>query len=172
MPHLVVCSLFDLDATARAHGPREMISLVDKRNDVERPASVDPKRHLSLNINDINTRIEGLQSPEESHIQSLTEFVQAWDRSAPLLIHCWMGISRSTAAAYITALALNPRLGEGNVADELRRRSPSATPNARMVALADALLHRDGRMVSAIKRIGRGAEASRGVPFVLPLEIS
>lgn len=171
MPHLVVCSLFDLAATAQSHDAREMISLIDSRNRVERPPSVDPDRHLFVNLNDITAPVDGLLAPEEGHIQTLADFVKAWDRSRPLLIHCWMGVSRSTAAAYITAIVLNPNLDEADLAVELRQRSPSATPNPRMIALADNLLDRNGRMIHAIKRIGRGAEASHGVPFVMPLQL-
>ncbi len=172
MPHLVVCSLFDLQATASAHGAREMISVIDTRNRVERPASVDPDRHLFVNVNDIGARVDGLQAPEETHIRTIVDFARRWERTSPLLVHCWMGISRSTAAAYIVAMALNPGLDEKSLAVELRRRSPSATPNPRMIALADRLLVRDGRMVQAIKDIGRGAEASHGTPFVLPVDLS
>lgn len=170
MSTLVVCSLFHLEETARIHQAREMVTLLSDASQVERPSSVDPERHLLLSMNDIAARKEGMQSPEDGHIRDLIAFAKDWQRSAPLLIHCWMGISRSTAAAYIVASALNPTLEEEALADELRRRSPSATPNPRMIALADGLLGRDGRMTAAIERIGRGAEASHGTPFVLPLE--
>lgn len=171
MPHLVVCSLHHLHATAQAHGAREMITLLSSQNDFQRPESIRSDKHLFLDMNDIGVQIDNLQAPEVQHVNSLIGFAQSWDRSVPLLIHCWMGISRSTAAAYITALALNPSLDEDRFARELRRKSPSATPNRRMIALADVVLERDGRMVSAIERIGRGAEASMGTPFVLPLEL-
>ena len=46
---------------------------------------------------------------------------------------------------------------------------PSATPSPRFVALADDLLGRRGRMVDAIRAIGRGAEAMEGTPFMLQL---
>ncbi len=171
MPHLVVCSLFDLEATARAHGAREMVTLLSDANRVERPDSVDPARHLVLGMNDIAAPRQGLDVPEASHVGDLISFAREWDRSAPLLIHCWMGVSRSTAAAYIVASALNPALNEEDLAQELRRRSPTATPNPRLVTLADRLLERNGRMIAAIEQIGRGADTSYGVPFLLPLEV-
>jgi len=52
----------------------------------------------------------------------------------------------------------------------LRQNSASATPNARLVAMADKLLGRDGRMIDAIRGIGRGANAFEGTPFIMPLE--
>ena len=78
-------------------------------------------------------------------------------------------ISRSTAAAYIVAAALAPREDEEALAGRLRAASATATPNARLVALADAELGRNGRMIRAIERIGRGEDAFEGTPFFLPL---
>jgi predicted protein tyrosine phosphatase len=52
----------------------------------------------------------------------------------------------------------------------LRSASPTATPNARIVSLADRLLGRDGRMVAAIETIGRGVLATEGTPFRLDVD--
>ena len=171
MPNLVVCPLSRLSTTALACGAREMVTLLSNQNALDRPAGILPERHLFLDMNDISIKVEGLQEPQAYHISRLIEFAGEWDRSAPLLIHCWMGISRSTAAAYIIAAALNTDNDEVTLAQELRRRSPSATPNARMVALADRVLSRDGRMIAAVRDIGRGADAFEGEPFVFPLEV-
>jgi predicted protein tyrosine phosphatase len=84
------------------------------------------------------------------------------------VIHCWAGISRSSAAAYVLACDRNPGF-ELEIAGELRHRAPSVTPNSLMVRLADDLLGRNGRMVQAIERIGRGADAFEGQPYRLPL---
>ena len=84
-----------------------------------------------------------------------------------MVIHCWAGISRSTASAYIAASVLNPELDEVHLATRLRAASPSATPNPRLIALADTILDRKGRMMAAIADIGRGADAFEGTPFEL-----
>ena len=87
-----------------------------------------------------------------------------------MVVHCYAGISRSTAAAYIGLCALRPDLDEFLLAERLRRAAPSATPNARLVAAADRLLGRRGRMSEAIAAIGRGVDAFEGTPFALPLD--
>lgn len=84
-----------------------------------------------------------------------------------LVVHCYAGISRSTAAAFALAAALQPERDEVELAWELRRLAPSATPNPLLIAHADFLLGRNGRMSRAIERIGRGAEAREGIPFRL-----
>lgn len=108
--------------------------------------------------------------PEEQHVAELLNFVHRWDRRAPLVVHCYAGISRSTASAFASICALNPHRNEDSIAQALRRASPTATPNIRIVSLADRLLGREGRMVAAIQTIGRGVLAAEGTPFRLDLE--
>jgi predicted protein tyrosine phosphatase len=86
-----------------------------------------------------------------------------------MVVHCFAGISRSTAAAFITLCALAPERREAEVALALRRASETAAPNARLVALADAMLGRGGRMVEAVRAIGPGRPAPEGTPFMLPV---
>ncbi|KQT55320.1 MULTISPECIES: tyrosine phosphatase family protein [unclassified Aureimonas] len=169
MPYLVVSSLAHLTATVAEHGALDLVTLINEHAIVERPASIEPHRHLFLGMNDIAEPSEGLVLPADSHLGRLLAFGKAWSREAPLAIHCYAGISRSTAAAYILALALRPDLDETALAEELRRRAPSATPNPKLIALADAALGREGRMIRAIAGIGRGADAFSGTPFVLPI---
>ena len=108
--------------------------------------------------------------PDEDHVADLLQFVRGWDRRAPLVVHCFAGISRSTAGAYASVCALNPHRDEESIARALRRASPTATPNVRIVSLADRLLGRDGRMIAAIETIGRGVMAEEPTPFRLELE--
>ena len=94
-----------------------------------------------------------------------TGFFDEWDRGQPMLIHCWAGISRSTAAAYTAMCMVRPKADEEQLALELRALSPTATPNRLIVSHTDALLGRGGRMVKAVDAIGKGAEALEGTPF-------
>jgi predicted protein tyrosine phosphatase len=100
------------------------------------------------------------------------DFVAAWDGRGPMVIHCWAGISRSTAAAFIGLCALNPATSEDLIARFLRETSPTAYPNRLMIRLGDAALGRAGRMVAAVEAIGRGEIASEAIPFSIPAELS
>lgn len=169
MPRLHICSIFRLADVAEGSGARTLVSLINSDIKVERPAAIAPERHLLVGISDITTETEGHVLANEDHVESLIDFVRLWDRNDPLLIHCFAGVSRSTAAAYVTACALGPQICEDEIAQRLRRASPTATPNPRLVALADRVLNRGGRMIAAIKRIGRGEECIEGAPFALDL---
>lgn len=167
MPTLHVSSLSRLHETVASVRASHVVTLINANTMVERPASITEANHLFLGMSDISAPMDGHVVPAQEHVERFLAFVRAWDRAAPLVIHCWAGISRSTAAAYIAACALGPARDEDEIATALRSAAPSATPNARLVAVADGLLGRDGRMSAAIARIGRGADAFEGTPFAL-----
>jgi predicted protein tyrosine phosphatase len=168
VPTLHVTPLSKLQATVANSGASHLVTLMNV-GAVERPPSIAAGNHLVIGLSDISQPLDGHVLAAEEHVARLVAFLRAWDRRAPLVIHCWAGISRSTAGAYVAACALAPKRDEQQIADALRAAAPSATPNARLVALADAMLGREGRMIRAIARIGRGADAFEGTPFVMPL---
>lgn len=165
-----VCSLSKVDETVARTGAERLLSLLAAGTDVTRPASIAAKNHLHLVMHDIAVAQDGKTMPGEDHVRALLDFAYRWDRAKPLVVHCYAGISRSTASAYIIASALAPKRDEVELARTLRFLSPTATPNPRLIAVADMLLGRDGRMVSAIESIGRGADAFEGTPFELAIE--
>jgi predicted protein tyrosine phosphatase len=171
MTAIVVCPLADIAETAVRHGARHMISLIAERQDFHRPGLIAADRHLKLAMNDIAFAGTGdLIPPSEAHVESLIAFVRQWDQSAPIVVHCWMGVSRSPAAAVIAALSLDPQEDDFELAARLRKVAPHATPNARLIEIGDRMLGRNGRLVAAIKGIGRGAETDGRASFVLPLK--
>jgi predicted protein tyrosine phosphatase len=167
---IVVSPLARIAEMAVRHHAREMISLMAKEHAFHRPAVIKAERHLLLNMNDISFAGTGdLIAPQEAHVRAIIDFAAEWDRAAPLLIHCWMGVSRSPAAALIAALAVLPEEDDLALVRRLRSASPYATPNARLIAIGDDMLGRKGRLVAAVKEIGRGADADGNAPFILPL---
>jgi predicted protein tyrosine phosphatase len=149
-----------------------LVTLINGEMPITTPPGIGPDRHLRLAMNDICEPQEGLVLPCETHVEDLIRFALDWDRGAPLLIHCWAGISRSTAAAFIALCALNPDIPEQLIATQLRKASPTAYPNRLMIRLGDAALDRAGRMIDAVESIGRGMFASEARPFSLPADFS
>jgi predicted protein tyrosine phosphatase len=165
-----VCSLARLHETVEETGALHVVSLIGDEVAIDRPRAIAAENHLWLRLHDISSPLDGYVMPDERHIADLLSFVRRWDRRAPLVVHCYAGISRSTASAFASVCALNPHRDEGSIAQALRLASPTATPNIRIVSLADRLLGRRGRMVAAIETIGRGVLATEGNPFRLDLE--
>jgi predicted protein tyrosine phosphatase len=164
-----VCSLARLHDTVDETKARHIVTLLRLVDRVRRPGHIHPDNHLILAVDDIATPMDGMTIPAEEHVSRLIEFAGQWDRAAPMVVHCYAGISRSTAAAFTAACLLNPQRSEQDIAWEIRRASRTASPNARIVAIADKLLKRDGRMVRAVETIGLGHSAEEGVPFRLDI---
>ncbi|MFB2551089.1 tyrosine phosphatase family protein [Ensifer soli] len=175
MPAIVVSPLARIAEMAVRHGCRDMLSLLARGQAFHRPGVIAAARHRVIDVNDMTAdagqadTAAGLILPADHHVAAIIDFARRWDKQAPLLIHCWMGVSRSPAAAVIAGLAVAPETGDAALAAALRRASPHATPNSLMIAIADRLLGRGGALVEAIAAIGRGAEADGDAPFVLPL---
>ncbi|MDD7911219.1 protein-tyrosine phosphatase family protein [Pseudovibrio exalbescens] len=169
---LHVCPLSQLETVASAHPFSALISLMSPSMVFQVPGSAARLPHLTLRFNDIPEEREGYVAPAPQHVVELLRFAQTHITKGPVLVHCWAGISRSTAAAYLIACARNEPGQEANLADRLRTLAPSATPNPLLVKYADQLLERDGRMIDAIARIGRGADAYEGTPFCYPVQLA
>ncbi len=166
MSYIVVCPLASIAETAVRHGAKEMVSLIAEKQDFHRPGVIRAERHLKLAMNDIGfAGTGGLIAPSEAHVAQLIDFVRDWDQAAPLVVHCWMGVSRSPAAAVIAILALNPQEDDFELARRLRKAAPHATPNTRLIEIGDRMLQREGRLIAAIKSIGRGAETDGRASF-------
>lgn len=164
-----VCSLARLHATVDETGARHIVTLLRATDRVQRPNHIQAANHLVLAVDDIATPMDGYTVPAQEHVERLIDFVGGWDRTAPMVVHCFAGISRSTAGAFTAACLLNPRRDEAQIAWDIRRASRTAQPNAAIVAIADRLLKRDGRMVRAVDAIGPGYAATEGDPFRLEI---
>jgi predicted protein tyrosine phosphatase len=121
-------------------------------------------------VDDITEHMDGFVAPCERHIEQILNFVRGWDRNAPMVVHCFAGISRSTASAFAAACALNPHRDEIAIARQIRAASPIAQPNRLIVSLADRALGRDGRMLRALDEMGPGSMTVEGRPFQVDLE--
>lgn len=164
-----VCSLARLYATIDETGARHIVTLLRLTDRVERPRHIAPENHLILAVDDISAPQDGYTAPGEEHVSRLIEFAGAWDRATPMVVHCFAGISRSTAGAFVAACAINPERDELQIARAIRRASKTAQPNARIVSIADRLLKRDGRMIRAIETLGPADMATEGIPFRLDI---
>ena len=165
-----VCSLALLPDVVKATGASHLITVMANVHQVQRPPSIHVDNHLVISMDDINMPVDGFVAPQRDHVEQVLDFGRRWDRAAPLVIHCFAGISRSTASAFAIACALNPQRTEIDIARGIRRNSPTAQPNSLIVGHADELLDRQGRMVEALAAIGPGDMSIEGRPFRIELD--
>jgi predicted protein tyrosine phosphatase len=170
MPRLLVIPLSALGDSIAAHRPSHLVSLLSPQHMIATPDGFPAERHLKLGVNDVADPTAGAHPPSRAHVDALLEFSRGWDAQAPLMIHCWAGISRSMASAFTV---LCDRLGPGReieIARAIRRRAPHAAPNTLLVGHADAALGRGGAMLAAVNAMGPARMVEEGVLTDLPLE--
>ncbi|MGF1561548.1 MAG: tyrosine phosphatase family protein [Geminicoccaceae bacterium] len=136
------------DEVARVR-PQKVVTVIDPGTALPDLPELATEAHLRLFFHDLSApRTAADILPSRSDMQTILTFADALGPDG-ILVHCFAGVSRSTATAYAIACMYNPGR-EQELAQMLRQRGPHAIPNRLMVAFADDLLGRGGRMNEAI----------------------
>lgn len=149
-----ICGISELSSHCGA-GVTHVLSILDpEAPDPGEFGAYPPHDRLTLRFHDIVAPAQGLIAPERKDIEALLGFGRriAGNPTDHLLIHCHMGVSRSTAAATVLLLQAAPNADEDAALAHMLSIRPQAWPNARMIALADELLRRQGRFIAALDR--------------------
>lgn len=147
-----ICGLNELCLHSSA-GITHVLTILDPEHpDPEVFATYGGHSRLVWRFHDTIGDREDMAHPTEAVIQAILEFgTTSRDLAVDhLLVHCHMGISRSTACAAILMAQSNPGR-EREVFAHIRAIRPVSWPNSRMIALADGLLDRAGALVEAMR---------------------
>ena len=158
---IYVCNLFDMPHHVRALRAGYLVSLVQPEFQPPTPAGVRSERHLRVAVHDISEPMGDAVVPGQEHVEELIAFLGDWPGSEPVVLHCYAGVSRSTAAALI-ALTVGANGRELEAARTLREAAPHAQPNSLIIALADRLLGRNGRLIAARDAMGPATPVGEG----------
>ena len=156
---IIVCGIGELDGHA-ASGVSHVLSILDPHI-TERPsfAAFGAHQRLELRFDDILEHLAGQVAPQRAHVDEILKFasnLMADPQSAiHLLVHCHMGISRSSAALALILARLQPDLPAAQIWDEVLRIRRRAWPNLRLIELGDAALERRGELVEALAAVYR-----------------
>jgi len=151
---LTIAGLEELEAMA-GDGVSHAISLLDPG--IELPETVERlghRWHRLLRMHDEVDELGPRPGPARADVEALLAAGEelAGQTVAHLLVHCHMGISRSTAAAAILMAQNNPGREEKIFAEIARIRQP-AWPNSRMLRLADEVNGGATRLAEAAKTL-------------------
>jgi predicted protein tyrosine phosphatase len=156
---VTICGLEELEQH-RARGVTHVLSILDPDwADPQAFLAFDPHHRTILHFHDAIEPAPGLHLPQVEHVEAVLAFGTALSRDATesgeghLLVHCHMGISRSTAAMAALMAQAHPSEDEDRILARLKEIRPQAWPNLRMMEFADELLGREGRLVSALGRL-------------------
>jgi predicted protein tyrosine phosphatase len=153
---ITICGIDELSSHAAAK-VTHVLSILDPG--VPEPAAFrrfGDHAKLELRFHDvIEEHVAGYDSPQPYHIEQLLAFgrdlISLPDGSAHLLVHCHMGISRSSAAAALLLAEARPDWTGKQVMVGISKVRPRAWPNLRMIELGDVMLGRGGDLVEAVR---------------------
>ncbi len=150
----IICGISELPDHSAADVTHVLSILDPEVPDPATLAAFPPGERLILHFHDIIDPCPGMIAPARSHVEALLAFGRRFPKDGPahLLVHCHMGVSRSTAAAAALLLQANPQAGEQALFAHIAAARPQAWPNSRMIAFADELLERRGRLIAALGR--------------------
>jgi predicted protein tyrosine phosphatase len=150
---IYVCNLVEMPLHVAALRPSHLVSLNNPDELPQTPGGLSPDNHLRLGMHDISAPQIALVAPDREQVAALLAFLKAWPGQAPLLLHCYAGISRSMAAALL-ALHFHHFADFTRAARWLRRSAAHANPNRRIVQIADELLGARGALIDAAQAMG------------------
>lgn len=122
---------------------------------------------LDMRFDDIIDQMPGKTMPGPEHVDALLAFgrelaaeAEAGTGDAHLLVHCHMGVSRSTASMALILAQARPDRDPAQALAEVVRIRPQTWPNLRLLEMGDEQLGLNGRLVAAA-RDHYAAEAAR-----------
>ena len=164
---LTICGLEELEAHA-ARDVTHVLSIIDPgRDEPDVFRRYGAIQRTTLRFHDAIEPGPGLILPTVSDVEAIL----AWGRVAyargavgggdertgadamvdgHMLVHCHMGISRSTAAMTILLAQAHPDESEVSITERVRAIRPIAWPNLLMIGFADEILGRSGRLTASV----------------------
>lgn len=152
---IFVTSLFEMPHYVRQFAPTRLVSIIQPELQPERPPEMSATTHLRVGVHDITERqYDNDRLIGEADVRTLLDFIEAWEPAdGCFLVHCYAGISRSTATALIASYV---KTGDAErSALDLRAAAPHAAPNRLIIALADDLLGCRGQLIDAREMMGQ-----------------
>jgi predicted protein tyrosine phosphatase len=155
LPRFTICGLGDVAERSRERAFSHVVSIWDVEARGDGPAEVaalfPASRLLQVRFDDLD--IEAASAVTRSMVGDILRFGAGLGPDDAVLVHCLAGVSRSAGVAYALACQYAPPGEEDAVLRWLVARHPWIKPNRRVVAFADGILRRDGRMNAAVGEI-------------------
>ncbi len=170
-PQLTVCGIQELP-DQRTRKVTHVLSLVDPDlPELDAFQTFEQHHRVTLRFHDIINVADNHTMPTPDHVNAIlqfgSEFQAAQSPQAPshLLVHCHMGVSRSTAAMVSLMAQANPDETAESLFTRLVAIRPQAWPNSQMIGFADEQLGRRGELTAALRRhYGRQIERTPSLP--------
>ncbi|NDB68820.1 MAG: protein-tyrosine-phosphatase [Methylocystaceae bacterium] len=155
---MTICGLSELPPDKSA-GITHLLSILDPGYPVPDPfGRYDDHHRLDLRFLDVLANSHHDEKPTEQIIHDILRFGREFMpkehaiEQTHLLIHCHMGISRSTAAMSILLAQHFPEATPDEIFLRIRNIRSIAWPNSLMIKMADRIMGRNGHLLEGLYR--------------------
>lgn len=149
-----ICGVAELHGFA-TRGVSHVLSILDPYTPTPAAFAVfRPHRRHDMRFHDTIVGDDlGKPLPQDEHVEAVLAFGEALagEPVDHLLVHCFAGVSRSTASAVMLMAQRNPGR-EAECFAALHDIRPRCWPNSAMIGIADRLLGRKGRLIEAMRK--------------------
>jgi predicted protein tyrosine phosphatase len=138
-----VDNYLDLQRTIETFKPTHVVSMITA---MEPPVGVP--HHLQIRVDDVPSEMPGYVHPQMSHLQTVLAFTADLVETDRVLIHCFAGISRSTAIAIAILIQHGMRYDEAFI--HVHSIRPILMPNQAFIRLTDEHFKLGGKLVELV----------------------
>jgi len=168
---LTICGIEELPSHAERKVTHILSVLDPETPDPEAFQNFAPHERTILRFHDIIEDRPGMEMPRRDHVEKVLAFGDELAKSCDLredghlLVHCHMGVSRSTASMAMLMAQAQPEISEDDLFEQIVSIRPQAWPNSVMIDYADDILGREGHFSAALRR-HYGRQIKRDPHFV------
>ena len=145
-----VCQKNKVHDVVKATGAKHVLSLLDPDDRLYLTPRLQEVNRLHLECEDVLDE-KVWAAPTREQVQSFLEWARCIPDEDTLVVHCFAGVSRSTAAA-IAILA--DRLGNVDAAGQrIKSVRPQPCPNPVIIKFADEILGLDGKLYEECEKV-------------------
>ncbi len=184
---ITICGLHELSGHASLH-VSHVLSIVDPdHGSIDAFGDYGEHARMELRFHDVIEESPGIEAPQPRHVEEIIAFGREVLRDPEalrhLLVHCHMGVSRSTASMSLMLAQAQPDRPARHILHQVLAIRDQAWPNLRILEIGEKMLGRDGEFSSAAGEIyalqldrkpdlkplftgyGRGREIAAGEAF-------
>jgi len=144
MFQLKICGVAELHEVITAYQPTRIISTITQSEALNLPAA-----HLHINVGDITSDLDGHVLPAMHHLLEVLEFTKNLTDDDRLLIHCFAGMSRSTAFAI--AVLIQHGMDYVEAFKHVAMIRPILLPNRLIIKLIDQHFSLQGDLINLVR---------------------
>jgi predicted protein tyrosine phosphatase len=154
---ITVCGLHELSGHASLQ-VSHVLSIVDPdHGSIDAFGDYGEHARMELRFHDVIEETPGVEAPQPRHVEEIISFgrevLRDQETLRHLLVHCHMGVSRSTASMSLMLAQAQPDRSARHILHQVLAIREQSWPNLRILEIGEKMLGRSGEFSGAVGEI-------------------